>query len=408
MTEILTHNQKQKVFRKKYLMEIWRGLLLIPTISIDLHIIFNNFNRTYWNDRDINFIHQIYLYIYIRSHAPNIIYTTNWFHTTVMIPAKVEENLCPICNMKTRNSKHNSSPRDLVTTSTFNKIYNIVPFIRTLRTVGCIARIILITDSIATSKLNNGNMSSFIGYCGVQVVNVGIISGKRSFLLCSRNIILHDFLKNKRNIIDRILIADLYDTIFQGDPFTEDLDRNKLGISEETQAFDQQQASAIKKILGNLLGNEISKLKVLNAGTLIGGYDVIFSFLLSFVNYFFSFSKEEREIHEKTVDIIDQVYVNILLHCNISKLAIRKYKINDLYITCWNIFNWKFNKQFSNFTVDNKVYPLVIHLFDRIGETVISLLQTCPQTFPQADSYVRESHLSANYIAQIKSQRYQI
>lgn len=277
-----------------------------------------------------------------------------------------------------------------------------------LRTVGCFARIVLIADSIATSKLNNGNMSSFIGYCGVQVVNVGIISGKRSFLLCSRNIILHDFLKNKRNIIDRILIADLYDTIFQGDPFTEDLDRNKLGISEETQEFDQQQASAIKIILGNLLGSEISKLKVLNAGTLIGGYEVIFSFLLSFVNYYFSFSKEEREIHEKTVDIIDQVYVNILLHCNISKLAIRKYKINDLYITCWYIFNWKFNKQFSNFTVDNKVYPLVIHLFDRIGETVISLLQTCPQTFPQADSYVRESHLSANYIAQIKSQRYQI
>lgn len=335
--------------------------------------------------------------VYMWNRTANINYTTNWFIDTVVVPSVITTSKCPSCNMKIRSFKSNSTPKDAVISNTFYKIHNIVPFTRTLRTSGCIATMILITNGIATNKLEKGCMPEFLTNCGVQILGIGEISGKRPFLLCSRNIILHDFLKNRINVFNRILIVDLYDTIFQGDPFTENLNPSVLGISEETTTVLGSQVSALISILGPTLGKQIANHNCLNAGTLIGGFNVIFSFLRSFVTFYYSFSIEERKRHENICDIIDQVYVNILIYCNMTNLSFRLYKTNEEYITCWDIFSWKFSKRLGDFTVNNSVYPLVIHLFDRIDETSISIQHLCPQIFPQSDSYVREDNLPEKY-----------
>lgn len=324
----------------------------------------------------------------------NFNYTTNWFLSTIIKAKKLNIGNWPSCKYNIRNSKQNSTPRDLVISSTFQKIYNVVPYVRTLRAVGCMALIMFLTDTIAANKLNTGKMPAFLEDFGVNVINVGIISGKKIFLQCLRNIIIHDFLKNRINEFDRVLIADMYDTIFQGDPFTKNIDRDKLGISEETFPLDKKQAKTLKSILGKSLGKRINKHKGLNAGTLIGGVKVIFLFLQSFVLYYYSFSDEERQRLENSSKFFDQVIANILIYCNISKLSYRFYNVNEDYFSCWYILDREFNRKIGNFTLGNKIYPLVIHLYDRIDDTAISI---CPQLFPQNDSYIRENYLELKY-----------
>lgn len=371
---------------------IWLGFPIVITI-FGYKTIFSDPLDGY-KDLNPNIIN---LFSSIHVASTNLNYTTNWFHDTTVVPIRINLSMCPICNMDIRNSKQNSSPKDLVISNTFSKIHNIVPFVRTLRTVGCIACIVINADSTAANKLLKGKMPEFLDGCGVHIVNVGEIILRIPFVYVARLMIIHDFLKNKKNILDRVLITDFFDTIFQGDPFTENLSRDKLGISEETEPFSLSQADAVLEILGNLKGREVCKNKILNAGTFIGGYDVVFSFFQSFVTYYFSFSIEERNKHEQVCDKIDQVYVNILIRLNIPNLSYRFYNVNEEYLVCYDIFGRKFNKEFGSFSLDNKVYPLVIHLFDRIDETVISLQHKCPQIFQQADSYVREDNLPSKY-----------
>lgn len=65
-------------------------------------------------------------------------------------------------------------------------------------------------------------------------------------------------MSNRAKLIDRILIADLFDTLFQGDQFTKDLNASEIGLSGETGELAEHY-KGVNTLVGEEIGNKIEK-----------------------------------------------------------------------------------------------------------------------------------------------------
>ena len=141
---------------------------------------------------------------------------------------------CLLCNFTPNNVLPNSSPYDVVLTIGYGRPRNVMPLIRTLRTTKTKASCVFIIERNSYSLFSNG-MKKFIENCGVQVLTFDFpINNMR--ILYTKNYLYHLaelFLRSNQASIQRVAIVDLFDTIFQGDPFNEFLPKNEIHIVDE-------------------------------------------------------------------------------------------------------------------------------------------------------------------------------
>jgi hypothetical protein len=126
----------------------------------------------------------------------------------------------------------NSSEKDVILTLAVGQLRNAHPFVRTLRTTGCVARCVLFVDSAVRDGYSAGFFET-LESCGVQFVDLGPNPGVqvgRDFL---RQLVYHRFVAVNRDYIDRVLVADLFDTVFQKDPFIDSFRRDRVYYSDE-------------------------------------------------------------------------------------------------------------------------------------------------------------------------------
>jgi hypothetical protein len=92
--------------------------------------------------------------------------------------------------------------------------------------------VVIFTDSTVYTS------APFIGFlsgCGVTVINIGtLFSNQRNYLFMLRNSACYDFLRIREGLFDRVILFDLFDTVFQGDPFTVEIIRDIIAFSTET------------------------------------------------------------------------------------------------------------------------------------------------------------------------------
>jgi hypothetical protein len=62
---------------------------------------------------------------------------------------------CKLCDYPVRNSKPNSSKRDVVIASSIGKVVNIILFVKTLRTTGSKANCVFLLDDVSYNSLSN-------------------------------------------------------------------------------------------------------------------------------------------------------------------------------------------------------------------------------------------------------------
>lgn len=293
---------------------------------------------------------------------------------------------CTLCKFSVRNKKSNSTPRDAVLLGTFNLIYNVIPIARTLRTTGCKASLVYFVEVVSAYKLKTTKVGEFLKSCGATFINLGLIDISREALLPLRNCVLYDFLKTRKNVFHRVLIVDLFDTIFQGDPFHSDLNESEIGVCAESLTCGGSQQWGAELVFGHH-AKKLIRQGCVNAGTIIGTASLVCDFLGYYVAYLSSISPY---IMNQITDYPDQVLMNLLTRFDLTGIPIHFYKNEDDYSTLCHVWDYQIDFMLGDFKINNTVnYPLVIHIFDRVPVFVLSVLLSCPPEFAQHDGYIR-------------------
>jgi hypothetical protein len=306
---------------------------------------------------------------------------------------EVHPGSCPVCNFTVRNLDSDSSSRDLVVSVALGSMTNVVPFTRTLRTTGCRAIFVLFCDKSAWLPINS-RLSDFLDGCGCSVIVLPEFKGSWQRLVVVRLEVVYYFLRSRSSLFDRVLIADLFDIVFQGDPFHKGLGSNFVGISEEDIPCDRSQRGGARLLIGRQVTQFWYGSVCKNGGMIIGGMHQIISFLAVFTE----FADTIPESKLVRIPITDQVIMNVLLGLGAFQnkgISFRFWGLPDEYRVLWSYFgrtNATYLLGEYRLFKDGK-YPLLLHMFDRWRGLSRSVNKACPPLFPVRHPYIRENWL---------------
>ena len=140
---------------------------------------------------------------------------------------------CLLCDYKNVGYS-DSSQRDVIITYAAKKVWNIALLQRTLRTTKSNASLVILLDREAIDSIDNITFK-FFENCSTQVVLIPDVPYKSHHFGCKNYLIplMYLFLKYNRFMINRVIFVDLYDTLFQGDPFNSLIRKQEIHIVRE-------------------------------------------------------------------------------------------------------------------------------------------------------------------------------
>lgn len=184
-------------------------------------------------------------------------------------------NLCNAIISKVRES----TERDLVLLFSTDRFERIELLVRSLRSVGCIAKIVVLVPFNSTLPTNLSN-------CGVDFVEIASISSR---LERSPHKMrwewYYQYLSEHRNEYNRILHTDAFDTFAQFDPFSKNIRNDTLyAVSEGTKIknciFNSKWLEAC---YDHSILEELGNKDILCSGTVIGGAEQFFKLVETMV-----------------------------------------------------------------------------------------------------------------------------
>ncbi|EAX94097.1 hypothetical protein TVAG_336600 [Trichomonas vaginalis G3] len=319
-----------------------------------------------------------------------------------------DEDKCHLCNFKPNNQNSNSTTRDLILTAAFGSIEGSFAFVKTLKTTRSKATIIILTDSRTYSKINKSHIES-LENCGASLIDIGVLQFfNANQMQAIRFYSLQTFLTLFQDKFDRVLVCDLFDVIFQGDPFTSDFNWSRLHLcSEDVKIADDIYNSQWIKAIENFDYDSISNNTILNSGLIYGPPKYIiklYQLLLSQFNI--------RFISENAND---QGYFNKIVHSGELSAAGVEYDIHGIQspmVTIGLKQNELKDLQLGkvHHSSWNKPHTLV-HQFDRKLEIIADIINKCPNDGIPYNIFVRlryskearEKYLGENFKKEKKS-----
>lgn len=298
-------------------------------------------------------------------------------------------NKCKLCSFVPNNGSHlpNSSIRDAIFLLGINKLTNLLPIVKTLRTTGSRCRIFLFTDDKTLSKYKKlHKFYQTLENCGLEFVNLGNMDSSDLFFICLLKYnIYKSFLIQYHQFFDRIIFMDLYDSIIQHDPFTTEFG-NSLYLSDEgyiirDNSFNLYYVEDGFKKLTKFNFTNFQKQLVINGSILNGGLQQgsIFDLIK-----LCSIMEESGNIRERVVYTLDQSFLNIIVYSGyLSKKMNFKIlpKGNDLSSTIGlyvqEMMKDKVTIVFGNISRDGKI-PAILHQYDRYYKIKDELRRVCP------------------------------
>ncbi|EAY12886.1 hypothetical protein TVAG_430500 [Trichomonas vaginalis G3] len=194
---------------------------------------------------------------------------------------------CKKCRYKIRNTHSSSTPRDVIIACSIGYPINLEIFVRTLRHSGSKAKCIFLVDSYSYNFITDEIYDS-VYECGGQIIPCGYISEmtkseKQNYIY----IICYEFIMANFDKIDRVIIADMYDTAFQGDPFNYQMEDDKLKIVDEYSNFTTEPGMTNKIWIHNFDPKlEIKDEEIYFCTGFIGGkVTIVYRFLTLFLEY---------------------------------------------------------------------------------------------------------------------------
>ena len=308
-------------------------------------------------------------------------------------------NQCPLCNftIDNQNFTANSSKRDLIVAVAFNKVHNLYAFVRTARTTGFKGRIVIfINDKAIASK--PPSYFELIKNCGVQFINYGVyLPSDLKDVMYFRFEIVAQLLEENKEIIDRVIMCDIYDAFFQHDPFTTNFSKDEIifgGYDCEMDAWNLKYAKQcfdrLKYIDPKLNITEddylipLKKHDPLNGGVYIGGIEPMIKILKYMSNIGNPFTKEAYAG--------DQGCLNLFYHIGAFKdlFPYRYDHPNNGLVASWTVYTCMRTDVFQgqsvgNFHIKNGKSPAIFHQFDRSPHVIKKVINACPVTNPPSN-----------------------
>jgi hypothetical protein len=297
---------------------------------------------------------------------------------------------CEPCKFVSRSRTPDSTQNDVVIASMLGMTYNIVPFVRSLRTTGSLCRIVFLVDDTARTKVG-ANLSVFLKNCGCTLIPIGMLNMELNDLYLLRNRLLYSFLDARPFLFDRIVVADLYDSIFQGDPFYNAFDRHSIGFCLEIYPCDHLQVGGAQHLLGVKNASVFSQFRCINVGTVTGTSALLLRFFGLYVAYLRAIPPD---VLKKMSFIPDQVIINSMIRTNVTSDAHLRIRVYE-YFQEYNVMSFLTSRPNVTYALGDYqphyggLYPLVLHLHDRSPEFSRSVKERCPPLFATIDPYIR-------------------
>jgi hypothetical protein len=289
---------------------------------------------------------------------------------------------CTSCQFTPRNLQSDSTPRDLILTfSLMAAPQQVEIFLRSLRTTGCKATVVLIVDGGGLNFFTDGILR-LLTACGCTLIQSppALAGGWTIFMF--RHVFAYFFLKERPGIFHRALVVDLYDTAFQGDPFHTGLKDDFVGMSAESSPCSLEQKECAADVGGWRIAGWWGSTPCKNAGMFIGGA----SRLEQFYGAYVSFMRAKRHRIIGSCYIVDQVVHNILwgsgLYADLGfrLVAFDKGSVYRAMDGVWNRDNVTY--ELGHYRLyDDRDYPLVLHMFDRSRRLCDSAWKACKPVF---------------------------
>ena len=128
---------------------------------------------------------------------------------------------CKLCNYTSNNEISDSTKKDLIITFCTLKTLNVALFQRTLRTTRSNASLVVLFDNVALNSMDKVTLE-FFKNCSTQIIMIPQFpfpargAEIKNFLMP----LMYTFLMVNRHLINRVIFADIFDCLFQRDPFS--------------------------------------------------------------------------------------------------------------------------------------------------------------------------------------------
>ena len=142
------------------------------------------------------------------------------------------KNKSLLCNINPDKSSANSIPRDVLISCAFVGVKNFVLFQKTLRSTGCNASLVIFFDRKAYESLDYDTIQ-FTKDIGTQIILVPNSPCQGVYNKNYATYIFLEFLRENQYRLNRVIFCDLFDTLFQEDPFNTYMPKYALHLVHE-------------------------------------------------------------------------------------------------------------------------------------------------------------------------------
>ena len=325
----------------------------------------------------------------IRHKTPVTQYSNSWYEKAYEnFFSKKEYNDCPSCSYESKTEKTaNSSPKDLILVYSLGGVKNLILFMRTLRHVKCKATVVLFIDTDGYKTITP-ETKEVLKRCGMNIIDIGVyhldsIIYRWSFGFFA----MFDFLKKHEKYINRVLICDLFDIVFQGDPFEAGKYNNIIRFVSEAQKFSNtiDNREWIRYYLGSF-PEQWNNSQVTNSGQVCGSVREIIKFLDEYLSLF-----DPNDI--STINTTDQAYFNLLIKQNKLKEARIPHVVETKDMYSRLVVTQPLNDDERRMGTirryaSNRIAPIV-HMYYADYSLSFNLLDVCPRLTKKWTNYSR-------------------
>lgn len=291
---------------------------------------------------------------------------------------------CPTCQYGTSVNPHSdSTPTDLILTVLVGYSTNAMTFVRTLRSTQCKASIVFLAEDKILQNFTSLEKSVF-EKCSVTLINIGrLYSPYKDHIYEARHVLLYAFIKTFRKQFNRIYVADVFDIIFQSDPFVPEFNQYTMGFTTEGYYNNNDPTNNTKWIKvadpdyysnPHFYDDKI----VVNGGFYFGSTNG----LLLFYKVFLSLPI----FKEFSIETIDQGYMNYLFHKGIfasnGLRPILSYPGDYIVSARGRKFDPEPHQDGLYVPLGETDPPATIHQYNRLPFLIDAVKKSCPSLGP--------------------------
>lgn len=341
-------------------------LISIITLQTDIHM-YSEFQQFHFDFlKNYSFI-QSEIKNYVKN--PNVL-TLNEIHK--QMKQQRDKSFCKLCNKLKKGKNSNSTPRDLIIgVAVGERQKNLLSFVRTLRTVESKSTFAMIVDDDMMNHGISEQEKDLLLNCSTIFLNVGeVYKYRESAIVLSRNVMFLALLQNIWHEFDRVIIADMYDTIFQADPFTTEFSYTGVVATLENKSITRDKINSdwILRTDPEFTDEKYRNHLIINGGLWYGGVLSMIEFLGAYIDYHIWF-EYSRLLNDQS--ILNMMYVDGKLPKSFT--TDKKGYMVSAYM--WR-FDWRPNED-GMFNAEG-IYPVTIHQYNRVAPIRNYLPSLCP------------------------------